>query len=116
MLDSLPMSQTRVGIESSKIANSVGNVRSSCGGQLHQIANKDTLLHMRAKAFSLILLYVHIRSAAPHSKVRHIRLGASPQLIRCTTLDSICRASVPHMVFRLHLEMTVNAQSYCVSK
>jgi len=52
---------------------------------------------VRAQAFSLILLYVNISSAAPHSKVRHIRLCASPQLIRSTTLDSICRASVPHM-------------------
>ena len=37
--DSLPMSQTRVGVESSKIANSVGNVWSSCGGQVHQCTN-----------------------------------------------------------------------------
>ena len=35
VLDSLPMSQTRVGVESSKIVNSVG----SCGGQVHQCTN-----------------------------------------------------------------------------
>src|SRR5579859_2100379 len=52
---------------------------------------------MRTKTISLILLYVNISSASPDSKVGDIRLDPIPQLIRSGILDSICRASVPHM-------------------
>jgi hypothetical protein len=62
-----------------------------------RVTYKDALLHMRSKTGSLVLLYVHIGSTAPDSKVGHIRLPPIPQFIGSSTLDSICRASVLHM-------------------
>jgi hypothetical protein len=51
----------------------------------------------RSKASSLVLLYVHIGSAPPHSKVGDVRLSPMPQFIRSSASDSLSRASVPHM-------------------
>jgi hypothetical protein len=62
-----------------------------------RITYKDALLHKRAKASSLVSLYVHIGRTAPDSKVRHIRLPPIPQFTGSSPLDSFCRAPVPHM-------------------
>jgi hypothetical protein len=62
-----------------------------------RIANEYTLLHVRSKASSLVLLYMHIGSATPYSKVGDVRLSPMPQFIRSSTSDSLCMASVPHM-------------------
>jgi hypothetical protein len=61
------------------------------------IANEYTLLHVRSKARSLVLLHMHIGSAPPHSKVGDVRLSPMPQFIKSSASDSLSRASVPHM-------------------
>jgi hypothetical protein len=62
-----------------------------------RIANEYTLLHVRSKARSLVLLHMHIGSASPHWKVGDVRLSPMPQFIRSSASDSLSRASVPHM-------------------
>jgi len=62
-----------------------------------RVANKDTLLHMRVKAFPLVLLNVHIGSTPLASKMGHIRLPFMPQFIGSSSLDSISGAFIPNM-------------------
>ena len=63
-----------------------------------RVANEYTLLYVWAKTSSLVPLYVHIGSAAPNLKVGDIRFPSMPEFIR------------GGLLFKSHLEMTVNAQ------
>jgi hypothetical protein len=62
-----------------------------------RVANEYTLLHVRSKTRSLVLLHMHIGSAPSYSKVGDVRLSLMPHFIGSSTSDSLCRASVPHM-------------------
>ena len=64
---------------------------------LRGVADEDALLSVRGKPTALVLLYMHVHSAAEHTEVRDVGLPAVPRSERCTALESRRRRAVVHM-------------------